>query len=426
MKQSKTLKVSAAALTVAALLAGCGSKDNSSGGSSDSSDSVTLSMTFAESLFAGVHEDLIKEFQSKHPTIKVKAETLPDGVIYDSLRTKISTGEMPDLYQINIGHVTTDMANKDGYIYDLSSLESSKNYADSIRKATTLDGKTALFSLGVGVMGFAYDKKAFADAGYAAPPKTWDELLDLGKKLKAKGKDLLVYSSKWETGIANVFHWTFGAKAAGDDAFKKAYLSNSLDFSKPENRALVEEGFKRFKELNQYVRTGSFTNEYSVAQQAFANGDAAMLMGGTWEAGALRKLAPNMDLGFMNLPYAAEDKNPYIFVPEDGIAINAKSKNVEAAKTFLNWLFSKDTYAKIQETKGTFSAQTGVGKLDESYTEVPKWLETNRVVSFANTGPIPSATWVALGNAAQEYTFKDDLNKAVDKFIAEYDKTKQK
>ncbi len=410
---------------LAGLLAACGSSGGK-GGASDGGK-VELTMLFQESLFGGIHEKLFEEYEKDHLNVKIKAETTTDGGIFDTFRTKISTSDMPDMFQINPGHITTKLANEGGYIMDIGSVEASQNYSEQIIKATTLsDGKYALFTPGVGIMGFAYNKTMFKEAGYDTPPATWEELMDLGQKLKDQGKDLLVYGSKWETSIANVFHWTFGLYAQKDAAFKEAYLTNNIDWSKPEYRALLEEGMNRFKELNQYVRTGSFTNEYAGAQQSFANNEAAMLMGGTWEAATLRKLAPDMDLGFMNLPYADKSANPVIFSPEDGIAINAKGSHIEETKAFLNWLFSKETYLKFQTAKGTFSAMPGVGELDKSYEEanVPDWLNSQTVITFANTGPIPSPTWIALGNAAQEYTFKNDLDKSIDAFIAEYNKTK--
>ncbi|WP_054957983.1 ABC transporter substrate-binding protein [Paenibacillus dakarensis] len=398
----------------------------SGGAASSREGQVEVSMLFAESVFNNIHDQLIEEFEKEHPNIKIKAETLPDSGLFDTLRTRISTGELPDIYQLNIGHDTTAMAEQVGYIYDLSQLDASRNFSDSIRQATSIGDKQAIFTLGLGVLGLSYNKAMLTDVGYNEPPQTWDELLDAGKKLKEKGKDLLVYSSKWETGIGNVFHWTFGKHAVNNDAFKEAYLSNNIDWSLPENRAILEEGFQRFKELNEFVRTGSFTNEYAIAQQSFTNEDAAMLLGGPWEARTLRELGPNLDFGFINMPYAPDKENAYLFIPEDGFAINAKGQHVEEAKVFMNWLFSKENYGKISEAKGSLSAQPGVGKTDEAYSDVENWLKVDKVISFANTGPIPGATWVALGNAAQEYTFKGDLDSAIDKFISEYDKTKAK
>ncbi|GKS13192.1 ABC transporter substrate-binding protein [Paenibacillus chitinolyticus] len=426
MRLKKMTRVGVALVVLANVLAACSGGGKDEGAASRGNDQVEVSMLFAESVFGNIHFELIKEFEKNHPNIKIKAETLPDSSLFDTLRTRISTAELPDIYQLNIGHDTTAMAMKQGYIYDLSQLEASRNFSDSIRKATSLGDKQAIFTLGLGVLGLTYNKAMLADVGYNEPPQTWDQLLDAGKKLKEKGKDLLVYSSKWETGVGNVFHWTFGTHAVKNDAFKQAYLSNSIDWSLPENRAILAEGFQRFKELNDFVRTGSFTNEYATAQQSFANEDAAMLLGGTWEARTLHELAPNLDFGFINLPYTPDAENAYVFVPGDGFAINAKGQHVEEAKVFLNWLFSKEIYGKISEAEGSLSAQSGVGKPDKAYSNAQKWLETDRVISFANTGPIPGATWVALGNAAQEYTFKGELDKVIDKFISEYNKTKAK
>lgn len=428
MSKKKFLMHTIIGIMVLSLFAGCSSGNSKQAGSADKggdkNKTTTITMLFADSLLGGIHEELVKEFEASHPGIKVKAESLPDGGIFDALRVRVTSQEMPDLFQINIGHVSASMAEEAGYIYDLKDMESMQNYAASIKEASTINGKIANFSLGVGVLGLPYNKKALAELGYNEPFKTWDEMMAAGKKLKDQGQDLLVYASKWETSIANVFHWTFGYASLKDPEFKKAYLSNSIDWSKPGYTDILAEGFKKFKELNTYVRTGSFTNEYSIAQQAFANEETPMVLGGTWEAGTYRQLNENLDLGFMNLPYAPENENPYIFVPEDGLAINAKSDHLEAAKTLANWLFSQEVYAKIQKAKGSMSAITGVGELDPSYEDVPNWLNTDRVISFANTGPIPGPTWVALGEAAQQYTFDDDLDAAIQRFVAEYNKTK--
>jgi len=428
MSKKKLIIITLLLMFTIGLLGACsgGSSNSGSKESGEKTDKVELSMLFADSLFAGAHDEIIKEFESAYPNIKVKAETLPDSGIFDALRIRVSTNEVPDLYQINIGHVTTQLADEAGYITDLTGFEASANYSESIRNATSIDGKQALFTFGVGVLGVAYNKDLLADVGFADGIKNWDELIEAGKKLKEKGKDLLVYAGKGETMMGNVLHWTFGSYAVKDASFKEAYLANKVDWSKPEYRAVLLEGLNRFKQLNEFVRVGSFTSEFTIAQQAFAEGNSAMLLSGTWEGGMLRKLNPDLKLGFMNMPYTSDEENAYIFVPEDGFAVNAKSKHPEEAKTFINWLFSKETYAKILKAKGSFSAMPDVGELDESYAEVPKWLQTDRIVSFANTGPVPSPTWIALGNAAQEFTFQGEADKAADKFITEYNKTKTK
>ena len=383
---------------------------------------VVLTMLFAQSLLGGVEGEIIAEFSKIHPEVTFKVEAVPDGGYFDLLRANMTTGNMADLFQDNIGHVSTALVDEAGFMFDLAGMESLKLYHPSLVEASKFNGKVVNFSLGVGVLGFPYNKAVLAKYGYSKPFSSWQEMMEAGAKLKKDGKDLLVYSSKWETAMPNVFHWTFGNRALKDADFKKAYLSNTIDWTTPGYRDILVEGFGRFKELNEFVRTGSFTNEYAAAQQAFTNGEAAIVMGGTWEAGSIRKLNPEIDLGFMNLPYSPEAENAYIFVPEDGVALNSKSPNLETAKVFLNFLFNKENYAKIQKSKGSMSAEVGVGELDASYADVPNWLATTRVMPFSNTGPVFSPAWVELGSAAQQYTFDGDLDAAIDRFIEAYKK----
>ncbi len=428
MKKSLTTWLGLLLIVVGSLVA-CG-KDNDSSSDNDggsSSGQVEISAFMAEDLFksADIMQTFIDRFEEQNPDIKVKLETVPHGETFERLRVMVSTDEMPDIYQIAVGHSISNLVEEAGYVYDLSELESSKYFTNAILEGTQINEKQAAFSMGVGVLGFHYNVDMLKEAGYGAPPKTWEELMDLGQKLKENNKSLLSYSGKWDTGLINVFHWTFGNYALKDPEFKEAYLSNSIDWSKSEYREILLEGYDKFKQLNEYVYTGSFTSEYGDAQQAFVNEESAMVMGGSWDVGQIRDLNPAFEHAFMNLPYDAENENSYIYTAEDGLAINSQSEDIEAAKTFLDWLFSKEIYEDITKTLANTSAMEGVGELDAVYTEIPQWLETDRVMSFTNTGPMEEAVITKLGETAQKVTFDGDAEQAVDEFINEYNSFKE-
>lgn len=416
------LRAISMAAVCALFLTACSNADNAKSGKK----TVTISMMFQQTQFGDAHEQFIQQFEELHPDIKVKMEVIPDAGYPGTLQTRISTGDLPDLYQLNVGLDSARMANQAGYIYDLNQLQASKNYTESMASKSKLDGKFASFPNGVAVLGLLYNKDLLKEVGYSKPPATWNELTDAGQKLKAKGKSLLVYASKWETATAYLFHWVFGDYALKHPDFKQKYLSRTVDFNNAEYKRVLEDGFVKFKELNAFVRQGSFTNEYAIAQQSFANGESAMLVGGTWDAASIRQLNPKFELGFMNVPYGTnQEDGGYIVIPEDGLALNAKSKHLEEAKVFLEWMYSKDVYAKLNKILGNMSGQENVGTLDPAYADVPKWVErTNRIMPFANTGPVSSTAFIELGNAAQKFTFDDDLNAATDIFIKEYNKTK--
>ena len=365
-----------------------------------------------------------REFQ-KSSNITVNWMDLPCTGYYDVMKTSMISGDLPDMFAINIGESSSVIAADMGYYHDLSNVESFKNFSASIQKATSLDGKPVIASSGVGVLGVMYNVDLFKEIGYAEFPKSWTELMDAGKKLNAKGIALYAGNSG-QTTQALIWHWAFGSAALQSDSFREVYLANKVDWSKPENRAILVEGFNRFKEMHTYVLPGTYTGDDNFMISAVVNKSAAMAQGGTWVASSWVALKPSFEFKLANLPYADDEgKNPYIFVPEDGFAINAKSSpgKIAAAEKFFNWLYSKEKYAKFSKNRGSFSAQTGPADMHPAMNDVPAWLDTDRVISFTNTGPMPGNTFIALGTASQGYALGKDLDAQIDEFIAAYNST---
>jgi ABC-type glycerol-3-phosphate transport system substrate-binding protein len=383
-------------------------------------DPVNLTMQIAEGLI--VNRDMvlgmINEFKKVHPEINVELETLPADQRNAKLQTMITTAEMPDIYQLNALQELTALSNKAGYLYDMSQLDAAKNFSEDVRSGVTVDGKMAEFPTGLGFVGFAYNIPLFESIGYSKPPQTWEELMDAGEKLKAKNVPLLVYAGKWATAIGNVFHWTFGNKGLTDKDFQTAYLNNKVDWTK--YRDVLLEGYDRFNKLNKYVLTGSYTYAIEQGFQAFAKGQAAMVLGGTWSTPNIAQNNPNFQWGFMNLPYSPDKDNSYIYTIEDGLTINAKSKHLEESKTFMNWFFSKENFAKIINAKQNMSAMPGIGEVKPVFADTQNWLKSGRVTTFANLKPMTNPVFIKLAETAQGVTFGSDVNKAADEWIKEY------
>ncbi|WP_325050164.1 carbohydrate ABC transporter permease [Cohnella faecalis] len=118
----------------------------------------------------------------------------------------------------------------------------------------------------------------------------------------------------------------------------------------------------------------------------------------------------------MNMPYAPEEQNAYIFVPEDGMAANAKSKHPEEVKTFSTGCSAKRPTPKFRKRKAPsrLCGSRRTGRVLHRRSELAEYGPRHLLRQY---GPVPSPTWIALGNAAQEYTFKGDADKSIDKFI---------
>ncbi len=82
-----------------------------------------------------------------------------------------------------------------------------------------------------------YDRGALAKIGLNAPPKTWPELFEAGKKLKAAGWDKCGFSTAWITwvNIEQLGAWhnvPVGTKANGFDGFDTTFQINSPLFER--------------------------------------------------------------------------------------------------------------------------------------------------------------------------------------------------
>jgi len=137
----------------------------------------------------------------------------------------------------------------------------------------------------MGMVGFWYNKDLFAKAGISNPPATWNEFLEVIKKLKAAGITPIALGEgdKWP----GAFYWEYLAvRIGGEEAFIKA-ASREGSFTDP---AFVAAGEK----LLELVATEPFQFGFLGATWAdeatlMGNGEAGMDLMGQWAPGSFRE-----------------------------------------------------------------------------------------------------------------------------------------
>lgn len=120
--------------------------------------------------------------------IKVNYETVNGNDLQPRITSAIQSGAGPDLIMlfnnhphlykaslVDVSDVAEEIAKAQGGMYPIS-----KGNCSS-------EGKWMAMPMAIIAAMNAYRKSAFAEVGYNAFPKTWDEYRDAGKKLKAKG-----------------------------------------------------------------------------------------------------------------------------------------------------------------------------------------------------------------------------------------------
>lgn len=178
-----------------------------------------------------------------------------------------------------------------------------------------------------------YRKSMFAKAGITAPPTTYAGFLDACAKLKAKGVLPIVVG-----GGKDSFPLGMTVSAAVDTSVYQATpnwiqdrRAGTVKFSDP---AFVD-ALQKVVDLKDkgYLDPKMISVDYAGTEQNFLKGKGAMYPMGSWFAAAADKSSIKDDIGVFSWP-TADGKALVPATTGGGLEVNAKSKNLEAAKKF--------------------------------------------------------------------------------------------
>ena len=136
-----------------------------------------------------IWNEAARAFEASHPGVKVQPQYIENEAYKAKLTTLLQSPDKPAMFYSWGGGVLRAQV-KAGVIEDLT--DALKGYADTIKPAAlaafTVDGHVYGVPQALTEVGFFYNKALFAKAGIdAGTVKTWDDLLDVVKKLKAAG-----------------------------------------------------------------------------------------------------------------------------------------------------------------------------------------------------------------------------------------------
>ena len=169
---------------------------------------------------SGTFEAIGRSFQAANPDVQVALEVQSWDNINDVVRTKVQANQAPDILNIDAysGFAQDDL------LYPATEIASPETIADlqpSFVQNATLDGTQQAMPLIASTRTLFYNTDLFAQAGIAAPPKTWAELQAAAEKIQALGlPDTYGYGMPLgsEEAQAETSIWTFGAGGSWGDA----------------------------------------------------------------------------------------------------------------------------------------------------------------------------------------------------------------
>jgi len=352
------------------ILAGCGGQN---AGKASNRISVWHWMTDRQQAF----EELSKKYEAK-TGIKVSFELYaPSDAYSQKVRAAAQGDTLPDVFGI-LGE-KRDFASyiKAGRIFDITPYMEADAGAwkkEFFAKALAVNEFNQGNSYGItpGVYGvpidvmtiqMVYNKDLFKELGLNPnkPPVTFQEFIDIGKKIKQAGKQGLV--SGWgEVWMIDCLANNFAFNIMGKDKVL-ATIKGQVPYTDPDWIKVLS----LFKEMQDsgVLSSGLVTMVNKTAEQLFANGKAVFAFNGSWCVNVYKGMNPSLNYGAM-LPPKASEKFPMAIWGGAGSSfmVNANSANKEEVVKFLKWLTEKEQQVYLAEVTNNLPAnKDSLGKI---------------------------------------------------------------
>jgi multiple sugar transport system substrate-binding protein len=289
-------------------------------------------------------DQVIKDFESTHPNIKV---TVKSGQDDSKVTQAIGAGNGPD---VGLSY-STDIVGKfcsSGAWVDLAPYIS-RDKVDlnqlnaTTRSYTEFGGKRCAMPFLADAYGMYYNKDMFAKAGIAGPPKTLDELTEDAKKLTVKNPDgslktvgFLPLYDFYENAAAHLAPAT-GAKWLTDDGKSAVAADPNWKTLLTWQKNLVD--WYGYDKLTKFK--ASLGDEFS-ADNAFQKGQVAINIDAEFRLAFLKDQSPDLKYGVAPMPTADPARYGGGYVTGNIMGISKNAKNPEAAWELIKYLTTND------------------------------------------------------------------------------------
>lgn len=249
----------------------------------------------------------------------------------DDFQVAAPLGEGPDIL-FGVPHDQGGAMVSNGLVAEIDLGDKAGDFAQVALDACTFDGKLYCMPYATENIGFFYNTDLVP-----TPPTTWDEMLEMGRALKAEGKVEYVMA------VAGAHYDVYpllssnGAYIFGKDA------NGNWD---PQDVGIDSEGMiAGVQFMADAVKNGDFPSDWDWANNhaLFETGKAPFIMAGPWALSRIRE---------SGVPYAIAPfpNDGFPLAGTQGIFINAQSENILLAQAFLTeYVATEETMLKLYE-----------------------------------------------------------------------------
>lgn len=348
MNTKKTISLTTVLALLFTLLIGC----SSSGADGGNKNTKLTFWVFENPPMVEQTKKLIETYETEHPNIKVDLQVFPNNQYNDKLLVALGTETGPDVFLTSDRNMPTLVSKKvlspvKPEAFKFNSLDEMKeDWISGSLDGLTFDNQLYGVPMEFNTFSLFINTKAFTDAGLDPEkdaPKTWDELVDIAKKLTIRKDGKLeqagfgwpAFNGGWALLVMDPMVRQLGGTFITDYG-KEAF------YSSPE----VKQVFEVWNDMyttHQVIDLGFGTSTTANPNQSFIDGKVAMWLSGPWAIPQITEETPAYgNYTVVPLPQFNPDK-PVTMLYSWNWAVNSATKHSEESWSFINYLSSKQT-----------------------------------------------------------------------------------
>ena len=304
----------------------------------------------------GKKDAVIESFENEHPGATVNLNLQAEyGTYLDSLKISVPGGNAGDVVLMEVGAQSRQYADFLLPMEDLANNQWGQDWQEKIFIKTALDqayltdpkGEHLLMLPGtMHIGGYVWYNRDIFKKYNLEIPSTYAELLEIAKTLKNNGIIPMVFGGKDDWQYADLY--IVLAEQAKPGLLQKAEAGEA-SWTSPELVKALTLMVKMFKEDSIFQEGVLGATAYPEAFTLFWSGKAAMVISGSWNAGARASAFPDASpewdeqWGIFQVPPLEPglDKGSYFAGVAAAFGITKYSKNPTLAWEFIQWFVTK-------------------------------------------------------------------------------------
>ena len=394
------------ALTVPVLLSGCGTQDTVNG-----KTKVEIVQYKPEAVKA--FEALEAKFNETHDDIELVIDSPNDAMTI--LKTRFIREDYPDIIGIG-GDINYSNFLDSDMLMDISDYEGLKDIKESYLKTdkelefVPMEGIYAAPYM-ANAAGILYNKDIFDEHGWTIP-ETLDEFYALCDAIQAEGIQPLYFGFKdtW-TCLAP---WNAICVDLADSSICSQVNAGTAKFSDA-YRPVAEVT----KSLLQYAQPDPYAYSYNDACTAFARGESAMYVIGSYAVPQIKSVNPDINIDSFVFPASNNPEDNLLNSGNDlqWSVMAGKEDKKEAIYEVLDFLFEDENIQTYLDDQSAVPCKNGDFELPSMLDGMKEYIENDRMADYQDHH-YPSE--MAVDAMIQTYLM-DDSATALDDFLERFD-----